>query len=138
MRFLEEPGLLRSQKFLPVSLCFTLRIRISVCVPHHTTTRNQQLPARLLCFALYHRFAYLVRSFVKEPINLMVKNIPKETSLWRGRFFFLSVGFDFVIMQRALPYPIKLTDDIKQRKQNIADSYTKGKESKRVSLPFLA
>lgn len=53
-------------------------------------------------------------------------------------FFFLSVGFDFVIMQRALPYPIKLTDDIKQRKQNIADSYTEGKESKRVSLPFLA
>lgn len=41
-------------------------------------------------------------------------------------------------MQRALPYPIKLTDDVNQRKQIIADSYTEGKESKRVSLPFLA
>lgn len=40
-------------------------------------------------------------------------------------------------MQRALPYPIKLTDDIKQRKQNIAESYIEGKESKRVSLLFL-
>ena len=68
----------------------------------------------------------------------MVKNIPKETSLWRGRFFFPFIGFDFVIMQRALPYPIKLTDDVNQRKQIIADSYTEGKESKRVSLPFLA
>ena len=78
-----------------------------------------------------------MRLFVKEPINLMVKNIPKETSLWRGRFFSLSIRFDFVTMQRALPYPIKLTDDVKQRKQNIADSYIEGKESKRVSLLFL-
>lgn len=53
-------------------------------------------------------------------------------------FFPLSIGFDFVTMQRALPYPIKLTDDLKQRKQNIADSYIEGKESKRVSLLFLA
>ena len=52
-------------------------------------------------------------------------------------FFSLSIGFDFVTMQRALPYPIKLTDDVKQRKQNIADSYIEGKESKRVSLLFL-
>jgi len=52
-------------------------------------------------------------------------------------FFSLSIGFDFVKMQRALPYPIKLTDDVKQRKQNIADSYIEGKESKRVSLLFL-
>lgn len=53
-------------------------------------------------------------------------------------FFPLSIGFDFVTMQRALPYPIKLTDDVKQRKQNIADSYIEGKESQRVSLLFLA
>ena len=32
-------------------------------------------------------------------------------------FFSLAIGFDFVTMQRALPYPIKLTDDVKQRKQ---------------------